>query len=173
MKAIKFLSMAVVAMSIVFLSACGDNQKPDAAFSVFMTDEIVTEGGQEVTNGSTVDVTHLVSNEFQTEMIAHLYIKNNSEAKQSYTIKEIRKFDNVKYPTAMCISTCMPGNSEKEQTWDSFDIENGEAKAFQAHLTIQNDVKAEAAICPLDLEISNGTETFKVTLNFEYTPAAN
>lgn len=167
MKAIKFFAMAVAAVSLLALSACGNGNESAASFSVFQTEEITNEGGVELKNDASIEITHFDG----IEMLAHLYIKNNTNAEQSYTIKEIRNFDNSKYNTSMCVSTCMMGNQEKEQTWNAFKVKAGEVQTFQSHLSIPTDSRDVAVTCPLVLEITDGKDTFTVTVNFNYTPA--
>lgn len=123
----------------------------------------LTKDGKEIEDGAKLECSTFEDAFGKMEAVFDFTIENLTDEAYPYTLKEIRNFDNVKYPTSVCIGNCNPGNSEKEQTWEIGDLDV-KPQTVQVHVTVPADEK-EMLSLPVTLVVSNGvmTKTFEVT----------
>ena len=156
MKTLKFFLMAVVA--VAFFACTPAN--PGMTFSL-------TYGDTEIKDGDVIDVT--MDHYEWGELIAHVLLKNNNSADQTFTVKEVRNYDYATYIPSFCVSVCMMGNGQAEQTWEVGTIGGGEEQDLAMHLRVDGK---ESANCSGVFTVSNGTESLTFTLNFVYEKEA-
>lgn len=133
-------------------------------FRMFMT-----KGEQDIESGAKLECSSFELDMTKTnyEAVFDFSIENLSDESYPYTMKEIRNFDNTKYKTQVCITTCGTGNTEKEEVWE-VGVLDIKPRTVQVHVLVPAS-ETEAVSLPMTLEISNGvkTKTFDVTYVFD------
>ena len=140
--------------------------EPDSESSFYLKYE-----DKEIKDGDVIDVT--MEHYAWGELVAHVFLTNNADSEKTFTAKEVRNYDFVSYKPAFCVSSCLPGNGEKEQLWSIGELAPGAEQELAMHLAVASWVDGEqifqeTATCPGVFTISNGEESITFTLNFVY-----
>lgn len=129
------------------------------------------DGNAPLADGDTVVVTSFDGEFGAPEAVFDVQISYYEEEGE-LTATEIRKFDQSKYSTSMCIDMCIPGDNEETQTWKLGTYYEGDQKQIQLHLTVDDAAaQKEAAEMTVDLVISDGTNKSTIVVVYKYTPA--
>ena len=135
----------------------------------------LTYEGKAIKEGDVINVT-MDHYAFQ-ELVAHIYLTNNSEKEETFTMKEVRNYDCVTYTSSFCVKDCVPGTTEKEQLWQIGKLASEQEQELAMHLRVGTyesvddeyvPVFKESATCPGVFTISNGKESITFTLNYVY-----
>lgn len=170
MKNFKFYLGMLVVMATLFV-ACEPNDEPGkgsgngsgnetAEMVVAYIDANGTE--QVLAGGETITVT-----EGGFEMVAHFTITNNAKRPVEFTINEIRRFDENAMGSAMCFNTCIMGNSDASQLWETTPVNPGVAQTADYHLYLNEAAGGTYTTnSEADLIFSDGTTEVKVLVKF-------
>jgi hypothetical protein len=153
MKKFNLLALfAIVAM--IFVACEPKTPTPDVAKMVVKYGDTELKGGETIT----------VSEVNYGEMVAHFFIVNNAERPTKFTVTEVRRFDANTQGSAMCFSTCMQGNSEPEQVWETDAVNPGLEQTADYHLYLKQN--ATTTTSEADLIFSDGEAEIKVLVKF-------
>lgn len=76
----------------------------------------------------------------------------------------------TKYSSAVCLTTCQPGDKNKTQEWALGTLAFEEDVEVLYDLYVDDDTAA--GTIPVEMSVSNGSKVVNFSIDFVYTPAA-
>lgn len=131
---------------------------------------VVKYNAAEITEGQKITVSEFEVLGGKPTFAFKFVVTNNADKDIDMKLVETRNFDLTKYSSAVCLTTCQPGDKNKTQEWALGTLAFEEDVEVLYDLYVDDDTAA--GTIPVEMSVSNGSKVVNFSIDFVYTPAA-